>query len=384
MRVLIAFDKFKDALDAESACAAATQAISARHPDWELDVCPLTDGGEGFAPTLTGALTGELGMLEVAGPRGRPARAAFGLIGPEAFPAAAWAMLGFQSGRHGRVAVADLASTSGLALLSPTERNPWETSSVGAGQLLAELSSRADAILLGIGGSATNDLGCGALSALGVKFLDPFGTPLDPPTPKTWGDLARLDGRPTVAPLAIACDVTNPLLGPQGATVTFGPQKGLPASDVRRLDGLAGRMAGSLCNHFGQPIARASEKGMGAAGGFSFGFAVAAGARLVPGFDLVAACLGLDRRLAAADLVLTGEGRYDATSLAGKAPGTLISRARRLGKTAHVFAGSLAGPEDRVHHAITPADLPLAAALPRTAELLQAAIARVLWGGSAA
>ncbi|HVU16749.1 MAG TPA: glycerate kinase [Candidatus Didemnitutus sp.] len=378
MRVLVAFDKFKDALSAEAACAAAAPAIAAKHPDWSIDLCPLTDGGEGFAVTLTRALGGSLETLEVAGPRRGPATAAFGLVSPTALPDDARAMLKLEPGRHNCIAIADLASTSGLALLPLSDRNPWETTTLGAGQLLAELSRRVDGIVLGIGGSATNDLGCGALSALGVRFLDAFGTPLDPPTPKTWVDLARLEGRPTVAPLAIACDVVNPLLGPSGATAIFGPQKGLPASDVRRLDALAGRVADSMCGHFGQAVARAGEKGMGAAGGFSFGLAISAGAKLLPGFDFVAACLGLNRRLAAADLVVTGEGRFDATSLAGKAPGTLSARARRLGKTAHIFAGSLGVSADRVHHPITPEGMPLAAALPRTAELLQAAIAREL------
>ncbi|HEY4301780.1 MAG TPA: glycerate kinase [Candidatus Didemnitutus sp.] len=381
MRVLIAFDKFKDALDAEAACAAAAGALAAKHPDWVLDVCPLTDGGEGFTTTLTRALGGRLEDVEVTGPLGQPVLARFGLVEPARLPEAARVLLrleGSRPARHECIAIADLASASGLALLAPDQRNPWRTSTTGTGQLLATAGAGSDAIVLGIGGSATNDLGCGALAALGVRFLDAFGSALEPPVPSSWGDLTRIEGRPTLPPLSIACDVSNPLLGPKGATATFGRQKGLPESDGRRLEALASRMADSLCSHFAQPVTRAGEAGMGAAGGFSFGLAVGANARLVPGFDFVAACLGLSARLAAADLVLTGEGRFDATSLGGKAPGALIARARRAGKAAHVFAGSLAIPEDRVHHAITPPDLPLAQALPRTAELLAAAVALVL------
>jgi glycerate kinase len=385
MRVLLAFDKFKDALSAPQACEAAAAALRAKHPDWQLDLCPLTDGGEGFTEILTRAAGGTLERVEVSGPRGGAFAAALGRVEVAGLPPAARQRLGLPDA--GSLAVVDMASASGLALLAPAERNPWYASSVGTGQLLAAATAgKPAAILLGVGGSATNDLGLGALTALGLQFFDAFGQPVQPPVPARWDQIVRAVGRANLPPLFIACDVTHPLLGQRGATATFGPQKGLPPTDVLRLDTLAARLAAVLCDHCEKPRSLATTPGAGAAGGLPFGLMVAAGARLVPGFDLVSDWLGLSRRIAAADLVLTGEGRFDATSLGGKGPGRLAAQVRRAGKPAYVFAGSLDlpalsgidAPADHVHHAITPAEMPLIEALPRTAELLAAAVARIL------
>ena len=249
----------------------------------------------------------------------------------------------------------------------------------GTGELV-RLAAEAGAgtILMGVGGSATNDLGLGALAALGFKFYDGAGTDLGVPTPARWSQIQRIDrsGAKNIPPIFIACDVTNPLLGPRGATTTFGPQKGLRAADIAALEAQAVRLATLLCATCEQPLTLAQTPGAGAAGGIAFGLMVAYGAKLVPGYDLVSDWLNLASRLQAADLILTGEGRFDLTSLQGKGPGSLVSAARRLGKPVHVFAGSLGLPADRELHAITPADLPLAVALPRTAELLASAIAR--------
>jgi len=370
VRVLVAFDKFKDALTAAQACAAAAAALRARHPGWTLDLCPLTDGGEGFAETLTAARNGRLEHFEVFGPRGSRVRAPIGYVAGRQLTTAVSGRLGLKP--EGTVAIIGLASASGLELLPLDQRDPWQTTTYGTGELIRTAAQAgAGAILLGVGGSATNDLGLGALAALGFKF------PLVP-VPAAWGQLTRLDGRVTLPPVFIACDVTNPLLGPQGATTTFGPQKGLQPADRPRLEAEMARMASWLCATCGQPLSLADRPGTGAAGGIAFGLMVAANARLVSGFDLVTEWLGLTARIAAADLVLTGEGRYDATSLGGKGPGALAAEARRLGKPAHVFAGSLGVPSDDRHHAITPPGLPLAEALPRTAELLTAAVSRAL------
>jgi glycerate 2-kinase len=280
----------------------------------------------------------------------------------------------------GRAAVIGLASASGLELLPRDQRDPWQTTTFGTGDLVARAAAKKPAfILLGVGGSATNDLGLGALAALGFKFLAATGAPIGVPWPATWARIARIE-RPALdlPPVFIACDVTNPLLGPRGATATFGPQKGLAPADVPRLEAEMARLAALLCAACGKPIALADTPGAGATGGFPFGLMVGAGAKIVPGFDLVSAWLDLSGRIAAADLVLTGEGRFDATSLGGKGPGSLVTEARRLGKPAHVFAGSLELPalSGVEGHAITPPDLPLAAALPRTAELLAASVTR--------
>jgi glycerate 2-kinase len=384
MRVLLAFDKFKDALTAAEACAAAAAALRGRHPDWQLDLCPLTDGGEGFCETLSQAGRGNVHRPQVSAPRGGTVAAPHGLIAMKNIPVAARRQMAIEN-REPKItdslAVVDLASASGLALLAPALRDPWHTTTRGTGELLGlAADTGAAAIVLGLGGSATNDLGCGALAALGCKFLDAAGSALAPPTPATWENIRGIDatGARPLPPLYLACDVTNPLLGPRGATATFGPQKGLRSEDVSRLEAQAARMAALLCAAYHQPLDRTETPGAGAAGGIAFGLMVAYGARLVPGFDLVSDWLDLPARLDAADLVLTGEGRFDATSLGGKGPGSLVAEARRRGKAVHVFAGSLGVPADPQFHAITPPDLPLAAALPRTAELLAAAVARTL------
>jgi len=375
MRVLVAFDKFKDALTAPAACAAAARALRAKHPDWQLDLCPLTDGGEGFTEILTQAASGRLERVEVPGPRGAPAQAMLGFVSAANLPPAARTHLRVAN----TIAIADLASASGLALLKPEQRNPWHTTTAGVGELLrCAATQRPDAILLGLGGSATNDLGLGALHALGLRFIDAFGARLDPPRPTKWHQLVRVEGRVELPPLFLACDVTNPLLGRHGATATFGPQKGLPPLDVLELETRAAHVAAILCDHCQQGRALVDTPGAGAAGGTAFGLMVAAGAKLVPGFDIVSDWLDLPKRIGAANLIITGEGRFDATSLAGKAPGRLVAHARRAGKSAHVFAGSLGVEEDRAHHAITPAGRPLAEALPRTAELLAAAVEQIL------
>jgi len=375
MRVLVAFDKFKDALDARAACAVAADALRVKHPDWTLDLCPLTDGGDGFTEILGQNAAGRIERVEVSGPRGRAVVAPVGFVTTQTLPASARKRIGVE----GTIAVVDLASASGLALLPPEMRNPWHTTTTGVGDLLRYAAhEKADVIVLGIGGSATNDLGLGALAALGLRFFDAFGTLLDPPVPAKWDQLVRIEGRVSLPPLFIACDVTNPLLGQRGATATFGPQKGLPPVDVLQLDTLAARVAATLCDHCEQPRTLAGTPGAGAAGGTAFGLMVAGGAKLVPGFDFVADWLDLPARVAAADLVLTGEGRFDATSLAGKGPGSLAAAARRSGKQVHVFAGSLGVPADRAHHAITPEGMSLGEALPRTAELLAAAVASIL------
>lgn len=379
MRVLVSFDKFKDALTARQACDTTVATLSAKHPGWIFDVCPLTDGGEGFTETLTNATQGRLELVDVSGPRGRRIPAALGFIESERIPAAARAVLP-AAPLNNRIAIVGLASASGIELLARAERDPWHTTTFGTGELVARaVAKNAGAILLGVGGSATNDLGLGALAALGFNFYAANGTPVAVPTPDTWARITRIEPAALdLPPVFIACDVTNPLLGPRGATATFGPQKGLAPADVPQLEAQMGRMAELLCAACGKPISLADTPGTGATGGFPFGLMVGAGAKLVPGFALVSAWLDLPARLDAVDLVITGEGRFDATSLGGKGPGALVAEARRLGKPAHVFAGSLdwpalAGVEA---HAITPPGMPLAEALPRTGGLLAAAVSR--------
>lgn len=380
MRVLAAFDKFKDALSARQACAAAAEALQGSHPGWRVEACPLTDGGEGFAEILTAAAGGLGAEAEAEGPRGRAARASFGLVPLERIPPAARRLLGLE---EGPVAVVEMAAVSGLALLAPAERDPWHATSRGTGRMIrAAAAAGARAVLLGVGGSATSDLGLGALEALGLEFSAADGSRVSPPVPADWPRIARVGGRvdPSLPPIRIACDVGNPLLGPDGAAAVYGPQKGLRPEDLGRLEAEAARLARALCAHCGRPFSLAEAAGAGAAGGISFGLMAGAGARLVPGFDLVAAWLDLDARLEAADVVLTGEGRFDRSSLRGKGPGAVAALARRRGKPAHVFAGRVEGefPPDAglALHAITPPGTSLPAALAAAGPNLAAAVRR--------
>ena len=378
MRVLVAFDKFKDSLSAREACETAAHALATQHRDWTLDLCPLADGGEGFCEILTQAAGGHTIVSTVTGPRGDPVQAPIGFVARTKIPPAARALLQLEpaaapagaavSGPGDRIAIVEMAAASGLALLEAEERDPWRTTSFGTGELIETATQMgAGAVLLGVGGSATHDLGLGALAALGLSFLDARDEAVEPPIPAHWREIQRLEGKLSVPPLRIACDVTNPLLGPRGAAAVYGPQKGLRAADLARLDHESARLAMMLCAHCEQPDSLMETPGAGAAGGISFGLQAAAGARLVSGFALVSAWLDLDARLAAADLVITGEGRFDDSSLDGKGPGAVVARALALGRPVHVFAGQITGknapPAGLALHAITPRDMPLAQAL---------------------
>lgn len=383
MRTLIAFDKFKDALTAAEACDAAARALRETHPDWTLDLCPLTDGGEGFATVLTQAAGGELRHASVAGPRGGSVDAVFGIVRLDRLPAAARRQLALPAGlaADATIGIVEMAAASGLALLARDERDLWQTTTAGTGQLIAAAAAAGAAVvLLGVGGSATNDLGLGALAALGCEPLDAAGQPVDPAAPANWSRIATFGGRlrAELPPLRIACDVTNPLLGANGCSAVYGPQKGLRAADLPRMENDSARIARLLLAHVGAPAELVDAPGAGAAGGIAFGLMAAAGARLLPGYELVEAWLGLDERIAAAELVLTGEGRFDASSLSGKGPGAVAARAAALGRRTHVFAGavSVAACLPFATHAITPSDLPLAAAMRAAADLLAATVRR--------
>jgi len=376
-RVLIAFDKFKDALTAQQACEAAASALGTKHPTWELDLCPLADGGEGFCETLTRAAGGRFDRLHCHGPRDDPVSAPIGYVDAANLPTDLQRSL--KCGDNSRLAIIEMASASGLGLLPATLRDPWQTSSRGTGELIAAAAAAgAGTLLLGVGGSATNDLGLGALSALGFRFYDVRGTPVANPVPATWKTIDRIEGSIALPRLLIACDVINSLLGPTGATATFGPQKGLRSDDLAEMEFQVSRVSALLCDACDQPHTLREAPGTGAAGGFAFGLMVAAQARLISGFSLVSDWLNLPARIAAADLILTGEGRYDATSLAGKAPGSVVCAAQHLGKPVHVFAGSVGANPNCHTYAITPVGMPLAEALHRTAELLGRKIAETL------
>jgi glycerate kinase len=370
MHALLAFDKFKGALTAHEACVLTAAAIGTGQPDWCCDVCPLTDGGEGFADILTRAVGGSVHQVRVSGPTGNPVTAKYGLVRLNKIPAAARALLDLGSlPATAKIAVVEMAQASGLALLPDKMRDPWQATTYGTGQVIrSAIRAGARAVLLGIGGSATHDLGLGALSALGVKFRRLDGGIVQPPAPVRWAEIGRISrtARPWVTPIRIACDVTNPLLGPHGAAKIYGPQKGLRARDYARLEKVSAQMASFMCEHFGRPATLCDIPGTGAAGGISFGLICALNAGLLPGFDLVYAWLDVAARLAAADIVITGEGRFDRSSFNGKGPGSLVKRAVELGLPVHVFTGkAVEVPRHRglQVHVITPRGQRLSGAL---------------------
>jgi glycerate kinase len=388
MRVLVAFDKFKDSISAPRACEVAAAAIGSARGGWILDPCPLADGGEGFAETLTLSAGGTLRCIEAAGPRDGRVQAQFGIVTVDRIPERARSMLGAAAQPPGgTVAVVEMASASGLALLPPGRRDLVRATSAGTGELVrAAAATGARAILLGVGGSATHDLGLGALGALGLRFEGAAGEALDPIVPADWRFLRRIHGAlpGNLPPILIACDVDNPLLGRRGALAVYGAQKGLRAGDAPALEAETRRVASMVCRHFGRHDELMERPGAGAAGGIAFGLMAAVNAAILPGFELVASWIDLDDRLSAADMVVTGEGRFDESSLSGKGPGTVVRRALSQGKLVHVFAGEIALTRripGLFTHAITPAGMPLAEALPRTDGLLTDAIRGALAEG---
>ena len=382
MRVLVAFDKFKDALTAPAACSIATTVLREVRPDWRVAACPLADGGEGFATILTDAVGGVWQEVEVTGPRGARVAAGFGMVWVPALPGDARQRLDI--GGAERLAVIEMASASGLQSLPPEQRDPWATDTRGTGELMrAAITAGADAILLGVGGSATHDVGVGALTALGWRAEREDGSLVAAICPEGWPELARLvPPGECLPPIRIACDVTNPLLGERGAATVFGPQKGLRADDLQWLEAETARVAGLIADAVDRPGLEMTP-GAGAAGGIAYGFLTAAGAQLVPGFDLVEEWLDLANKIESADLVITGEGRFDESSLEGKGPGALARKALASGKRVWVFAGALEVPEPPPGcelHAVTPPGTPLIKALPETADNLALVLRSTLRG----
>jgi glycerate kinase len=386
MRVLIAFDKFKDALSAEEACEVVARSFRKIRSAPDLDLCPLSDGGEGFSRILTQAAGGTLYRHGVMGPLGKNVEGEFGLVSAKGLAPVVRSRLRIPPGREGVIGLVDMASASGLALLPPEERNPWKTTSRGTGELLvAAVKQGADLLLLGIGGSATSDLGLGCLQALGLQAWNHQGKEMAVVPPDCWDGIGKITGiLPSGFPgIRVACDVTNPLLGKRGAVRVYGPQKGLISRDLERFESVTAKMARRLLQLSGRGTEFLEIPGTGAAGGIGFGLMVVAGAELVPGSDLVSDWLDLPQRIGAADVILTGEGRFDRSSLEGKGPAALVARALELGKKIHAFAGSvepgLPIPPKLTLHAISPPDLPLEKALPSTGEHLAQAVQAVDW-----
>ncbi|QYY36086.1 glycerate kinase [Ruficoccus sp. ZRK36] len=340
MHILIAFDKFKDCMTAPEACQIAQEVILKLHPSWQVTIAPLTDGGEGFCEILTRSAYGSIERVPVLGPQLDPQTSQIGYVDIGRLGARVRDILRLPS--EGTLAVIEMAQASGLQSVPEGQRDPWLASSYGTGQLIAEAADAgAMEILLGIGGSATNDLGLGALEAIGLQLLDAKGALIDHATPRDWSRVAQLEGDiwQHIPRINIACDVENPLLGANGATATYGPQKGMRYEDFTALEGAVSAMAQRMCSYFEKPASLMEAPGSGAAGGIGFGLQTACNSRVVKGFELVESWLQLKEKIAAADLVITGEGKFDASSLQGKGPGSILREAARQHKHSKIMAG---------------------------------------------
>lgn len=316
MRILIACDKFKGSLTAMEACVAIRDGLREAGLPGEIAVRPIADGGDGFARAMVEALDGEWRSCESCDALGRPVQARYGLL---------------QSAAGDRAAVIEMAEASGLWRVPVEERNIRRSSTFGTGMMIRDaVESGAQRLLIGIGGSATNDGGVGMAAALGVRFLDEAGNELEA-SPAGLVEVAAVDesGRIELPPIEVACDVSNPLLGSNGASAVYGPQKGATPEDVAFLDRVLARLA-TVCGAEGV----AEMEGAGAAGGLGFGLVRFAGATLRPGFEMVADALELEGEVARADAIITGEGSLDAQTLQGKGPmGVALLAREQPGKT---------------------------------------------------
>ncbi|MCL6521600.1 MAG: glycerate kinase [Firmicutes bacterium] len=331
MRVLVAPCSFKGSLSALEAAEAMAEGWLGARPRDEVIRLPVADGGEGTLEVLLHGSGGRLLRSRVSGPLGEPVEAEWGLL-PDG------------------TAVVELAQAAGLGRLPPGRRDPLRAGTRGVGELVrAALDAGARRLLVTLGGSATNDGGAGLLRALGAELLDAAGRPLEEGGAALARlerlDLTRLEPRLAGVELAVACDVTNPLLGPSGASAVYGPQKGAGPAEVARLERALERWAERVEAAVAPPPSGRwrDAPGAGAAGGAGFALLAVLGARFEPGARLVLDRLGFDERLAGSELVLTGEGRLDGQTAFGKAPAEVARRAARRGVPAVALAGGL-GP----------------------------------------
>ncbi|URM26178.1 glycerate kinase [Pseudomonas frederiksbergensis] len=326
MKIVIAPDSFKDSLSAQGVAEAIALGLAEVWPDAHLIKCPMADGGEGTVESILAACDGELRRTHVRGPLGVTVDAAWGWL-PQS-----------------HTAIIEMAEASGLQLVAPNLRDACTSSTYGTGELIrAALDAGAQRVILAIGGSATNDGGAGAMQALGVKLLDAQDQTLVPGglalAQLARLDLSDIDPRLAEVRFDIAADVNNPLCGPHGASAIFGPQKGASPEQVEQLDHALGHFAERCAQVLDKDVR--DEPGSGAAGGLGFAAKAFLGARFQAGVEVVAELVGLAEAVKGADLVITGEGRFDAQTLRGKTPFGVARIARQCGVPVIVIAGTL-------------------------------------------
>ncbi|WP_372965244.1 glycerate kinase [Marinobacter sp.] len=353
MRIVITPDSFKECLSAKEVASAIARGWRKAAPGDDIMEIPLADGGEGTTATLTDALGGQLHTVSVAGPLGELIEARFGLV------------------NNGETAIIEVAEASGLHCVPAEARNALQASSRGTGELiLAALEHRPKKLIMGLGGSATTDGGAGILQALGARLLDGQGHDIGPGGAGL-AQLAKADLEPAIhrlngIELIVACDVTNPLLGPEGAAAVFGPQKGANSAEVRQLDTNLAHFA-ELAQKQGLDIA--SFPGSGAAGGIGGMVKGILGAQLQPGIELIMEAVKLAQHIRNADLVITAEGAIDAQSAFGKTPAGVSRLAQSCGVPVIGLCGKLGAELAPLHDAgltaafsITPAPITLSEA----------------------
>lgn len=359
--LLIACDKFKGSLTAAEACAAIARGLQTQFPRALIDSRPIADGGEGFAASLQESLDGRWVEVSVSDALGRPVTARYVLANTPSGP----------------LAVMEMAEASGLWRIAPDERDITRSSTRGTGEMMrhAIIEHGVQRIVIGIGGSATNDGGAGMAAALGARFLDANNHLLEPTPRGLWQKLVHINTESMIKlpAITVACDVDSLLLGPAGASRVFGPQKGADETTMPLLE----EVLEAIANASGAADL-ACQAGAGAAGGLGFGLLAFAHASLVPGFDLLASLTGLEDAIVAADWIITGEGSLDAQSLAGKGPIGIAKLARNHGKPVIAFCGKVdaavraSGQFDRIS-ALADCGLPIEILIARAAELLEAA-----------
>jgi glycerate 2-kinase len=339
MKFVLAPDSFKESMSAKNAALAMQEGIQNVFPEAECIIVPMADGGEGTVESLVDATDGHLIRKTVIGPLGEPVEAEFGLSGDQ------------------QTAIIEMASASGIHLVKKEQRNPLITTTYGTGELINHaLDLGVTRIIMGIGGSATNDGGIGMLQALGVSLLDEAGNEL----PFGGGSLSQLhtinmdglDPRLHSVKLDVACDVTNPLIGKTGASHIFGPQKGATPEMVEQLDQNLTHYASVIKQQLGKDIAK--TPGAGAAGGIGAGLIAFLQAELTRGVNLVIDYTDLENKVIGADYVFTGEGSIDGQTLFGKTPFGVASTAKKHSVPVIAFAGRIgSGTEALYEHGFT-------------------------------
>jgi len=331
VKVVISMDSFKGSLSATEAGEAARKGVLRVYPDAEVDVCALADGGEGTAEVIVGAAGGRWETVCVHDPLGRPITARYGVLD------------------HTGTVVMEMAEASGLTLLREQERDPMRASTFGFGEMIADAIGKGYRdFLIGIGGSATNDGGFGMLRALGFTFSDRGGDPI----PLGACGLRELHSIGTEGALPalrecrfrVACDVKNPLCGENGCSAVFAPQKGADEQDVARMDRWLSRYADMTAAALRRDVRM--REGSGAAGGLGFALTAYLNARLGSGAKAVIEATDLERKIAQADILITGEGKLDFQSCMGKAPVEAAWLAKKHGKKVIVLAGAVADTAD--------------------------------------